>query len=162
MFSAIRQKKQVHTVCHQHLQSAKNYQKISAYGISGKIQYCASISDLAFFDHEGLHLSSRSGTTQTSSMKPCRRRIRPTSRTWTLMTSLQLVTPAAPRQALASKPKQPTQATAKSTTACHLSTPPRIEPIKSSHMNGYVRTQAVFSVVQFYNQTSPFVLNLKH
>lgn len=48
---------------------------------------------------------SRSGITQTSSTKLCRRRIRQTSRTWTLMTSLQPVTPAALHRVLGSKPK---------------------------------------------------------
>lgn len=48
---------------------------------------------------------SRSGITQTSSMKPCRKRIRPTSRTWTSMTSLQLATLAALHPVLASNPK---------------------------------------------------------
>jgi len=41
-----------------------------------------------------LLLPVRFGITQMSSMKPCRRRIRPTSRTLTSMASLQLVTPA--------------------------------------------------------------------
>lgn len=81
---------------------------------------------------------SRSGITQTSSMKPCRKRIRPTSRTWTLMTSLQLATLAALHPVLASNPKWQTQATVKSTALCHHSIPLRTEPIKSSHMNGYV------------------------
>lgn len=78
----------------------------------------------------------RSGITQTCCMKLCRRRIRQTSRTWTSMTSLQLVTPAVLRQALALKPKWPTQATAKTTPSCQQSIPRRREPIKSSHMNG--------------------------
>ena len=82
---------------------------------------------------------SRSGITQTSCTKPCRRRTRPTSRTWTSMTSLQPVTPAAPHRVRASKPK-PTRATAKSTTPCRSSILLRKEPIRSSHMNGYVVT----------------------
>lgn len=49
--------------------------------------------------------SSRSGITQMFSTKLCRKRIRQMNRTWTWMTSLQLVTPDAPHLVLDSKPK---------------------------------------------------------
>lgn len=78
----------------------------------------------------------RSGITLTSSMKPYRRRTRPTSRTWTWMTSPQPVTLAALLPVQVWRPKWQTRATAKATTACHRSIRLKIEPIKSSRMNG--------------------------